>query len=181
SNLTCSSKLGSLRPSIFSAVAPRAANARTLLRGCEATARGVTDGRMPLPAGEAGPRGSGECTRFGGIGAAALGVGVSDVRPAVADSLSIAASSGNVRSGTHSSNPSRHTSDSSVMRPLAALRRRSLKRTGPTGTPLIPTYHSSVEELDESTAMAADTDAGSSFAETAFEKAPASPAPAAGA
>ena len=100
------------------------------------------------------------------------------MRPAVADSLSIAASSGKVRSGTHSSNPSRHTNESSLMRPLAAFRRRSLRRTGPTGTPLMPTYHSSVLELDDNTAIAADTEDGSSFGpETALEKAPASPAP----
>jgi len=68
------------------------------------------------------------------------------------------------------------------MRLLDAFRRRSLRRTGPTGTPLIPTYHSSVLELEESTAIAAETEDGSSCgAETAFENAPARPAPAAGA
>src|SRR5215831_1765988 len=112
--------------------------------------------------------------------AAGGGVGVSEWRPAAA-SRSRATSSGNVRSGSHSSNPSRQTSDSSVMPPLAALRRSSLSRTGPTGTPLMPTYHSSVLELDDKTAIAADTDDGSSFGTlTAFENAPASPALGAG-
>jgi hypothetical protein len=105
---------------------------------------------------------------------------VSEVRPVPA-SRNIVTSSGNVRSGSHSSNPSRHTSDSSVMAPVAALRRSSLSRTGPTGTPLMPTYHSSLLELDDSTAIAADTDDGSSFgAPTVFVKAPARPAAGAG-
>src|SRR5215468_6331584 len=108
--------------------------------------------------------------------AAGGGVGVSEWRPAAA-SRSRATSSGNVRSGSHSSNPSRQTSDSSVMAPEAALRRSSLRRTGPTGTPLMPTYHSSVLELDDRTAIAAETADGSSFGTvTAFEKAPARPA-----
>jgi hypothetical protein len=110
------------------------------------------------------------------IAPAGGGVGVSDVR-GEAVSFSIAESSGKVRRGTHSSNPSRHTSDSSVIAPEAALRLSSARRTGPTGTPLIPTYHSSVFELVESTAIAADTADGASAggATTAFEKAPARP------
>jgi hypothetical protein len=46
-------------------------------------------------------------------------------------------------SGRQSSKPSRHTSDSLLTAPDAALLRSSLKRIGPTGTPLIPTNHSS--------------------------------------
>src|SRR5436190_13933247 len=89
----------------------------------------------------------------------------------------MATSSGNVRSGSHSSKPSRQTSESSLIAPVAALRLSSLNRTGPTGTPLIPTYHSSVLELDDSTAIAAETDEGSSWVPvTDLEKAPASPA-----
>src|SRR5262245_61933619 len=49
-----------------------------------------------------------------------------------------------LRIGRHSSSPSCQHSDSSVTAPAAAFRRSSEIRTGPTGTPLIATYHSSV-------------------------------------
>lgn len=61
-------------------------------------------------------------------------------------SRTLAASSANWRSGRHSSSPSCQTSDSSVMAPSAALRRTSATRMGPTGTPLMATYHSSLAE-----------------------------------
>src|SRR5579859_460369 len=172
-----SASSGSPRPSIFSAVARLDASATTLLRAAGATAVRGGAGRGPgVPSGDPRRPGGGGKGRFEGCGPTAGGAGVSDARPVPA-SLNIATSSGKVRSGSHSSNPSRQTSDSSVMAPEAALRRSSLKRTGPTGTPLMPTYHSSVLELDDKTAIAADTAEGSSFGTvTAFEKAPARPA-----
>ena len=51
-----------------------------------------------------------------------------------------------LRIGLHSSRPSCQQSESSVTAPAAALRRSSEIRTGPTGTPLIATYHSSVTD-----------------------------------
>src|SRR5204862_878370 len=124
----------------------------TLLRAVARTAGlGVGDCRTPGD-GALAPTGG---PRERGAGAALGGAGVSEVRPPDADSFSIARSSGNVRSGNHSSKPSRQTSESSVTAPPVALRRSSLRRTGPTGTPLMPTYHSSVLELEDRTAIAA--------------------------
>lgn len=69
--------------------------------------------------------------------------GAMDARALETLSSTMATSSGKVRSACQSSNPSRHTSESKVMAPTLALERSSLNRMGPTGTPLIPTYHSS--------------------------------------
>src|SRR6478752_6348407 len=69
--------------------------------------------------------------------------GVSEPRTLDTPSSTIASSSGYVLSGRQSSKPSRQTSDSLVTAPEAALERSSLKRIGPTGTPLMPTNHSS--------------------------------------
>src|SRR6187402_172820 len=76
--------------------------------------------------------------------------GVSDARALETLSSTIADNSGKVPSGRQSSKPSRHTSDSRFTEPDAALERSSLKRIGPTGTPLIPTNHSSAGILRES-------------------------------
>src|SRR3954464_3432278 len=155
SNLISSSSSPS--PSIFSAVARREAMATTLLRPVLAIAlrggwvRAAPDVSAPLVRATAGAPGRIEENAPPPVG----GMGVSEVR-AVDDSLSMALNSGNVRRGTHSSNPSRQTSDSSLINPADALRRSSLRRTGPTGTPLMPTYHSSVLALDDKTAIAAD-------------------------
>jgi hypothetical protein len=67
----------------------------------------------------------------------------SDTRPPAIASRTTAASSLIALTGRHSSSPSCQTSESSVTAPVAALRRSSVMRTGPTGTPLIATYHSS--------------------------------------
>ncbi len=74
-------------------------------------------------------------------------------------SRTLAASSGNVRSARHSSRPSCQTRDSSVTAPMAAFRRTSATRIGPTGTPLIATYHSSLAERSD---MSNGVDASSS-------------------
>ena len=157
-----SSRAGS--PSIFSAVARRrkwqprcCAPCAWRCSGPRARGAGQHAGRGPCGAPRE-DRASAEQAQHGGRGSERGAAGR-------ADSFSMASSSGNVRSGTHSSNPSRQTSDSSVTPPPAALRRSSLRRTGPTGTPLMPTYHSSVLELDDRTAMAADTEDGSSLGE----------------
>src|SRR5262249_35201002 len=128
----------------------------------------------PTPGGGRGAGGASERDMPTGAGG---GGGVKDVRGAAEASLRSAQSSGNVRSGTHSSKPSRQTHDSSVMAPVAGLRLGPASRTGPTGTPLMPTYHSSLLEL-ERTVIAVDTEDASSLAggaTTAFENAPASP------
>src|SRR5580658_5938249 len=75
--------------------------------------------------------------------------GVSELRPPTAAVRTIAASSGKDRRGRHSSKPSCHTSESSVTAPSAALRRTSATRTGPTGTPLMATYQSSLAESSD--------------------------------
>src|SRR5579883_1455705 len=110
----------------------------------------------------------------GGGGAlvrASPGAGVSsDERPLAAASRTTAASSENARTGRHSSSPSCQTSESSVTAPSAALRRTSATRTGPTGTPLIATYHSSAAE---SSARSNDAEISSSFC-TVLLNAPAS-------
>lgn len=77
------------------------------------------------------------------------GGGVRDARPVDAASRTVAASSGNVRSGRHSSRPSCHTRESSFTAPSAALRRTSAMRIGPTGTPLTATYQSSPGESSD--------------------------------
>src|SRR5262249_32211420 len=51
--------------------------------------------------------------------------------------------------------PSCQTSESSVTAPSAALRRSSVMRIGPTGTPLIAQYHSSALESSSSSIAAA--------------------------
>ena len=66
--------------------------------------------------------------------------------PPCAASRTSVASSGMLLIGRHSSRPSCQHSESSVTAPVAALRRSSEMRTGPTGTPLIATYHSSLTE-----------------------------------
>src|SRR6187402_3973550 len=76
--------------------------------------------------------------------------GVSDARALDTLSSTIAESSGNVPSGRQSSKPSRQTSESRLTEPEAAFERSSLKRLGPTGTPLMPTNHSSAGMLNES-------------------------------
>ena len=60
-------------------------------------------------------------------------------------SFTISSSSGNFLSGSHSSNPSRHTSDSPSTAPTAAFSRMTEVRMGPSGTPAQPTYQSSVD------------------------------------
>src|SRR3954471_15735922 len=94
--------------------------------------------------------------------------GVSDARALDTLSSTIAESSGKVPSGRQSSKPSRHTSDSRFTEPDAAFERSSLKRIGPTGTPLMPTSHSSAGMLNGSWTAA------SVGLPTASEKAPAS-------
>ena len=81
----------------------------------------------------------------GGEGDAATSPASEGRLPAAA-SRTIVARSGMLRIGRHSSRPSCQQSDSSVTAPVAALRRSSEMRTGPTGTPLIATYHSSLTE-----------------------------------
>ena len=62
----------------------------------------------------------------------------------VCASVTIWRSSRKFLSGCHSSNPSRHTSDSPSTAPAAALSRITARRTGPSGTPPTPTYQSSL-------------------------------------
>ncbi len=81
-----------------------------------------------------------------------------------------------LRIGRHSSRPSCQQSDSSVTAPAAALRRSSEIRTGPTGTPLIATYHSSVTLSSiEADGVSPGTLAGASW--TLLLNAPASAPP----
>ncbi len=78
-------------------------------------------------------RADGERGGGGLLGRTSGGGGVIETRPDVAASRTLAARSGNVRSGRHSSRPSCHTSESSVTAPSAALRRTSAMRIGPDG------------------------------------------------
>ncbi len=164
----------------FSAVARREVMGTTLLRA--ATGEGALveglrggGGRGGMPAAGVGGAGRTE-VRGGGWGGRrpSGGRGVIDDRPDENASRTIAASSGKDRSARHSSSPSCQHRDSSVTAPMAALRRISAMRMGPTGTPLMATYHSSpAERSDMSTG--ADT---SSSRWMAVRRAPAS-APAA--
>jgi 1,6-anhydro-N-acetylmuramate kinase len=61
-----------------------------------------------------------------------------------AASRTMAASCVIVLTGRHSSNPSCHTNVSSFTAPAETFVRSSDSRIGPTGTPLIAAYHSSV-------------------------------------
>ena len=98
-------------------------------------------GAAGAAAGWRGAEGTeGERGATGGSGGAPMSEG----RLPCAASWMSAARSGMLRIGRHSSRPSCQHSDSSVTAPVAALRRSSEMRTGPTGTPLIATYHSSV-------------------------------------
>ena len=76
----------------------------------------------------------------------AAGAWESEIRPLASDSRTICASSGTERTGRHSSKPSCQQSESSVIAPAPAFRRSSLVRMGPTGTPLMATYHSSAAD-----------------------------------
>ena len=71
------------------------------------------------------------------IGTLAVGgiCGVNEARALERLSSTIATSSGNVRRGCHSSNPSRQTSESKLTAPDPAFERSPLSRIGPTGTP----------------------------------------------
>src|SRR5579872_1229796 len=155
--------------SSFSAVAKRDMIGTTLLRA--AGAGGVIDAADGLPDGTRGGmpgllglsgRGGGMLDRGGGGGP--------DMRAVDAASRTMAASSGNERTGRHSSRPSCHAKESSVTAPSAALRRISPIRTGPTGTPLTATYQSS---LTESSDMSSGAELSSSCW-TVLLKAPAS-------
>src|SRR5262249_29897881 len=72
-------------------------------------------------------------------------------------------SSGKFRSGCHSSNPSRQTSESPSTAPVDAFSRIAARRIGPTGTPAIPTYQSSLGVV----VCGADIGAGRSLTERA--------------
>ncbi len=129
-----------------SAVARRAVNGTTLLRGA---GPGVCNGRDEMARATGMPpltppeRGGGRGAGGTWLCLASGGGGVMEMRPPAAASRTLAARSGKVLSGRHSSRPSCQTSDSSVTAPRAALRRTSATRIGPTGTPLTATYQSS--------------------------------------
>lgn len=151
--LTRSATAGSSR----SAVASRDMIGTTLLRGIgDGRERGGGSREPAAPVG-----GSRTFDRAGGGGGMLLTRtspgGGRDNR--LIASRTLAASSGNNRSGRHSSSPSCQTSDSSLTAPSAAFRRTSATRIGPTGTPLMATYHSS---LGARSAMSKGIDVSSS-------------------
>jgi hypothetical protein len=100
--------------------------------------RGVVFDRRP------GAGGTGVVCR-GGCGV----VVVEERRPGIDEpldvcaSVTISSSSAKFRSGSHSSNPSRQTSESPSTAPVPAFSRMAASRIGPTGTPAMPTYQSS--------------------------------------
>lgn len=129
-------------------------------------------GRTGAAAGVLGADGNVEI-RFGDASA-------SDGRLPAAASRTSCASSGMLLIGLHSSRPSCQQSESSFTAPVAALRRSSEMRTGPTGTPLIATYHSSETESSiEAPCEPLTLLTGASL--TFFANAPASAPPTAGA
>jgi hypothetical protein len=135
--------------SILSAVARREEIGTTLfLAAGGAGAMAVADGRGEARRAAAMPGLLGRIGRAGG-GRLARGGGGAERRPDLAASRTMAASSGNDRTGRHSSSPSCQASESSVTAPRAAFLRISAMRMGPTGTPLTATYQSSLADSSD--------------------------------